>query len=104
MHLFCTQIHGVLAESTGLWDGKDGIVSKIWKDLKPPSTTNHRTIVKCLRLIEMCNAKGAQCSGEVEPRKEWSHHKIPLDSFDAQVTADMTEGGFGFTETTFFVN
>lgn len=104
IHCFCTQIHGALAENTGTWNGKNGMVAKIQKDSKLPIATNHRTIVKCLRLINLHKEKGAPHLGENEPRKEWAHCETPLDSFEAQVIADVIEQSFGFTETTFFVN
>ena len=101
---FFTQIYGSPPESSGLWDGRKGIVTKTCEHLCIQPESDLTPIRKWLRLIMLYQEKDEKYTGEAEPRKQWENYFIPLDSTDAQLAADMIEEEFGFSETTHFLN
>ena len=101
---FFTEVYKSIPESSGLWDGKGGIASRIRDHMLLPPKTKLMQIKNVMRLIKMYEAKGDKYDGAGEPRKEWMHHLIGLDTFEAQLIADLIEGEFGFTNTAYFVN
>lgn len=57
-----------------------------------------------MRLTKTFRERSTVCDGSATPRKDWAHCLIKTASFEAQLIADMTEGNFGFMETTRKVN
>lgn len=101
---FFEEVCGSSDETSGRWNGHKGVVASMRKDLRLPPGSDLEHIRKTLRVILKCTENEAKCPGELEMRKEWQHCLMPLDSCNAQLTADLIEDGFGFTETTHFVN
>ena len=106
MGIFClfSTVHQCTPESSGLWDGKKGIAVAIRNRLCLPDACDARKIKNVMRLVLTCRSKNIMHTGVAEPRKEWEHHLIQTKSHQAQLIADLTENGFGFSNTTFFVN
>jgi hypothetical protein len=100
---FFTQVYGSPDESPD-WKGRNGIVVQIRNHLLLPSTSELRNVCNAMRVIKAYEANGVKYNGEAEPRKEWEHYLIPTQSYQSQLIADLLEGEFGFSETTYFVN
>jgi hypothetical protein len=99
-----TQVYRSVPEHSKLWDGQNGIVSRIRDALFLPKTTNLRCIRAIMRLILLYQARKLQYDGSAEARKEWTNYKVATDSYEAKVIADCMESGFGLDFMTWFVN
>ena len=106
MGIYClfSTVYNCIPEESGLWDGKKGIAVAIRDRLCLPDTYDTRKIKNIMRLILTHKGKNIKYTGDAEPRKEWQCYLIPPKSYQTQLIADLIEGGFGFSNTTFFVN
>ena len=104
IYYFYVNVYKAVKEETGLWDGQNGIASAIRKAMLLRDNYDLRKIKNVMRIIRTYLDRGEPYTGDAEPRKEWSHYTIPLNSYQAQLTADLIEWGFGFANTTFHVN
>jgi len=101
---FYVNVYHAVKEDTGLWDGQNGVAAAIRKNMFLPDNYELRKIKNVLRIIRTYLDRGETYTGAAEPRKEWAHYVIPLKSYQAQLTADLIELGFGFANATYFLN
>jgi len=104
IYYFFSAVCNFQPESSGLWDGCNGIAAKIRDHMFLPANCDLRKIKAVLRVIMAHKDQDKKHCGDPVPRKEWGYYLIPLDSVEAQLIADMIEWEFGFSSATFFAN
>jgi len=91
-------------EDAGSWNGQNGVAAATRKNMFLPDNCELRKIKNTLRIARTCLDRSETHTGVAEPSKEWAHHMKPLNSQQAQLTADLIEWGFGFENATCFLD
>ena len=105
--LFVNKYNGLEPKDGNLykfWKGKDGVVSKIRKDLKIKSNSGFKMLPIFEAILE-CQRTGTDFDPSmIERRGGKRPNKIRLDSPEAQIIADGLESGLSIRKTWYNVN